>query len=47
MSFICGIQKIKQMNRYNKPETDSDIENKPAVTSGEREEVRGKKEAGD
>ena len=30
-------------NEYNKTETDSDIENKLVVTSGESEEKRGKK----
>ena len=34
--------KIKQTREYNKKETDSDIEKKLVVTSGGREEGRGK-----
>ena len=36
LSFICGIYKMEQTNDYNKIETDSAIENKLAVTGGER-----------
>ena len=35
------------MNEYNKTETDSQIENKLLVISGEREGGRGKIEVGD
>ena len=35
------------MNEYNKTETDSDIENKLVVSSGEREGGRGKVRVGD
>ena len=39
---MCGIQKkIKPVN-ITKKETDSDLENKLVVTSGEREMGRGK-----
>ena len=34
------------MNEYNKTETDSDIENKLVVSSGEREGGRGKVRVG-
>ena len=47
LSLICGIQKIKQANKYNKTKTDTDIENKLVVNSGEREEGRGKIGVGD
>ena len=33
ISLICGTQ--KQMNKYNKTETDSDTENKLVVAMGE------------
>ena len=39
ISLLCRIWKIKQTGEYNKKETDSDIENKPVVTSGERKGV--------
>ena len=44
VSLICGIQKkiIKQTSEYNKKETDSDIENKLVVPSGESKQGRGK-----
>ena len=38
MLLICGIWKIQYASEYNKEETDSHIENKLAVTSGERDE---------
>ena len=42
ISLTCGIQKMKQINIYNKTKTDSYIENKPVVTSVDREMGRGK-----
>ena len=42
ISLICGIKKIKQMEVYSQTETNSEIENKLVVTSGEREGERGK-----
>ena len=42
LSIICRIEKIKQINVYNKPETFTDIENNLVITSGEREGGRGK-----
>ena len=34
--LICEVWKIKQTSDYNKKETDSDIENKLVVISGDR-----------
>ena len=40
-SLVCGIYKIQQTSDYNnKKSSHTDIENKLAVTSGEREAQR-------
>lgn len=40
---ICGLQTIKQMNEYNKTETNTDTGNKLMVTSGETEGRKDKR----
>ena len=47
ISLIRGMEKIKQTSEYNKKETDSDIETKLVVISGEKEEGRNKIGIGD
>ena len=48
MTYMWNLNlKKKKTNEYNKTETDSDIENKLVVTSGEREGRRGKIWGGD
>ena len=43
-SLVCGIYKIQQTSEYNnnKKSSHADVENKLAVTSGERDRGRGK-----
>ena len=44
---MCGIYKTKPMNKHNKTETVTDIENKQVVTRGEMVGGRKKIDEGD
>lgn len=42
MSLMCGVWKTTQMHTYSQTDSDSEVENKPVVTSRERAGLRGK-----